>query len=131
LEEIIVGVIAGLLGGTVGGFLGVGGGVIYVPAMVLLLGEEQQLAQGVSVAVIIATALVGATTHWRQGNVDVRTALWVAPAAAAAGFGAALLADSIDASILRRIFAVVVLYVGANMLLGTLRRGRVQEEQRA
>ena len=109
MEEIVVGIVAGLLGGTVGGFLGVGGGVIYVPAMVLLLGEEQQLAQGVSVAVIIATALVGATTHWRQGNVDVRTALWVAPAAAAAGFGAALLADVIDASILRRIFAVVVL----------------------
>jgi uncharacterized membrane protein YfcA len=130
LEEIVVGVIAGLLGGILGGFLGVGGGVIYVPAMVLLLGEEQQLAQGVSLAVIIVTALVGGTTHLRQGNVDVRIVAWVAPAAAAAGLGAAFLADIIDASILRRIFAVVVLYIGATMLLGTLRRERAGEEQR-
>lgn len=128
MEEIIVGIIAGLLGGIVGGFLGVGGGVIYVPTMVLLLGEQQQLAQGVSLAVIIATALVGATTHLRQGNVDLRTVAWVAPAAAAAGLGAALLADIIDAAILRRIFAAVVLYVGATMVLSTLRRDQVREE---
>jgi uncharacterized membrane protein YfcA len=131
LEEIVVGLVAGLLGGTLGGFLGVGGGVIYVPAMVLLLGEEQQLAQGVSLAVIIATAVVGAATHLRQGNVDLRTVVWVAPAAAAAGFGAALLADIIDASVLRRIFAVVVLYVGATMILSTLRRATVREERSA
>lgn len=131
MEDIVVGVTAGLLGGIVGGFLGVGGGVIYVPAMVLLLGEQQQLAQGVSLAVIIATALVGAATHFRQGNVDVRTAAWVAPAAAAAGLGAAFLADIIDASVLRRIFAVVVLYVAVTTILSTLRRGQASEEQEA
>ena len=104
--------------------------MIYVPALVLVIGEAQHVAQGVSLAVIITTAAVGGTTHLRQGNVELRTAAWVAPPAAAAAFGAAMLADFIDAAILRRIFAVVVLYVGASTLLGTLRGERLQEEQR-
>ncbi|MGB6838316.1 MAG: sulfite exporter TauE/SafE family protein [Dehalococcoidia bacterium] len=128
--DIVVGIIAGVLGGAAGGFLGIGGGMIYVPALVLVIGEAQHVAQGVSLAVIITTAAVAGTTHLRQGNVELRTAAWAAPPAAAAAFGAAMLADFIDAAILRRIFAVVVLYVGVTTLLGTLRGERLQEEQR-
>ena len=120
-----------MLGGAAGGFLGIGGGVIYVPALVLVIGETQHVAQGVSIAVIIATAAVGGATHFRQGNVDLRTAAWAAPPAAAAAFGAAVLADFLDATILRRIFAVVVLCAAVSMLLGTLRGERLQEEQRS
>jgi len=122
---------AGVLGGAAGGFLGIGGGAIYVPALVLIIGETQHVAQGISLAVIITTATVGGITHFRQGNVDLRTAAWAAPPAAAAAFGAAILADFIDAAVLRRIFAVVVLYVGVSTLLGTLRGERPQGEQRS
>lgn len=120
-----------MLGGAAGGFLGIGGGAIYVPALVLVLGETQHVAQGISLSVIIITAAVGGITHFRQGNVDLRTAVWAAPPAAAAAFAAAILADFIDAAVLRRIFAVVVLYVGVSTLLSTLRGERLQEEQRS
>lgn len=129
--EIVFTLLTGFIGGFAGGLLGVGGGVIYIPAMVLVLDEQQHLAQGASLAAIIATAIVGGTTHFRRGNVDLPTVAWVAPVAAAAGFGAALLAGVLDGDTLRRIFAVVALYFGATMMYSSWREGRsaVAEEE--
>ncbi len=131
--EILALLLIGFVGGFAGGLLGIGGGAIYVPAMVLLLNEQQHIAQGASLAAIIATAIVGTTTHFRQQNVDVRTVLWVAPVAVIAGFGAALLADSLDATTLRRVFAVVALYFALTMIIGALRQEPTanQEEEMA
>ncbi len=129
MGEIIVALVIGLVGGFAGGLLGIGGGAVYVPAMVLLLDEQQHLAQGASLAAIIATAIVGGLTHLRQGNVHPPTVAWVAPPAVLAGFGGALLADLVDADVLRRIFAVVVVYFALTMIFGALRgSGRLAPE---
>ncbi len=127
MEEIFALLLIGLIGGFAGGLLGIGGGAIYIPAMVLLLGEDQHLAQGASLAAIIATAIVGSSAHFRRGNVDVRTVLWVAPVAVIAGFSAALLADELDATTLRRVFAVVGLYFALTMIIGALREEPAEE----
>lgn len=121
MGEILAALAIGLIGGFAGGLLGIGGGAIYVPAMVILLGEDQHLAQGASLAAIIATGLVGGFTHLRRGNVDVPAVIWVAPAAVVAGFGAAFLADRLDDDVLRRIFGVVVVYFAVTMIVGALR----------
>ena len=118
-----MGLAIGLVGGFAGGLLGIGGGAIYVPAMVILLSEDQHVAQGTSLAAIIATAVVGGLTHLRQRNVDVASVLQVAPIAVLAGFGGALLADQLDDVVLRRIFGVFVVYVAASMIIGALRQG--------
>lgn len=120
MVDSIIAVVIGFVGGFAGGLLGIGGGAIYVPAMVLLLDEQQHLAQGASLAAIIATAIVGGATHLRQGNVHLPTVAWVAPPAALAGFGAAFLADALPAEFLRRIFAVVVVYFALTMIVGAL-----------
>ena len=119
--EILALLLIGFIGGFAGGLLGIGGGAIYIPAMVLLLGEDQHLAQGASLAAIIATAVVGSVAHFRRDNIDVRTVLWVAPVAATTAFGAALLADTLDPTTLRRVFAVVGLYFAITMIVGALR----------
>ncbi|MEX1253363.1 MAG: sulfite exporter TauE/SafE family protein [Dehalococcoidia bacterium] len=131
MSDAIFGLIIGLIGGFAGGLLGIGGGAIYVPAMVLLLGEDQHIAQGASLAAIVGTAIVGALTHLRRGNVDVPAVAWVTPPAVIAGFGAALLADVIEADALRRIFAVVMLGISLTTIYGSLRGGRapVQQEE--
>jgi uncharacterized protein len=121
MEESIGALVVGLIGGFAGGLLGIGGGAIYIPAMVLLMNVSQHDAQGASLAAIVATGLVGGITHWRQGNVDARSVRYVAPVAIVAGFGAAFLADALDATVLQRIFAVVVLYLSLNLIIGTLR----------
>lgn len=114
--EDIFALVIGFVGGFAGGLLGVGGGVIYIPAMVLVLDVDQHLAQGASLAAIVATAVIGGTTHIRRGNVDLSVVAWVAPGAAGAGLGAAFLADVLDADTLRRIFAVVALYFGVTTM---------------
>jgi uncharacterized membrane protein YfcA len=115
-------VLIGILGGFAGGLLGVGGGTIYIPAMVLLLDTDQHVAQGASLAAIIATGLVAGTTHYRRGNVDVGVATQVAPPAVLAGFAGAFVADALDAVVLQRVFAVVVVYFALTMIVGALRR---------
>jgi hypothetical protein len=128
IDNILVGLLAGFIGGFAGGLLGVGGGIIYVPAMVLLLDESQHVAQGVSLGAIVATGIVGGLTHLRRGNVEVATALGVAPAAVVAGFAGAMVADRLDAEVLRRIFAAVVVYMGLSMIIGVLRSERMPAE---
>jgi len=106
----------GLVAGLLGGMLGVGGGFILVPGMVLLLSVGQHTAQGVSLAVITLTVLVGAITHYRQRNLSLGVVLWIAPAAALFGFLGSMAAGAIDASLLRRIFGIMTISVGIFML---------------
>ncbi len=129
MGESIGALFVGLLGGFAGGLLGIGGGAIYIPAMVLLMDVQQHDAQGASLAAIVATGLVAGLTHYRHGNVDVRAAAFVAPTAVLAGFGAAFLADALDATALQRIFAVVVLYLSLSMIIGTLRGWRQEAKE--
>jgi len=120
--DVLVALLIGLAGGFAGGLLGIGGGAIYVPAMVLLLDEDQHLAQGASLAAIVATGIVAGLTHWRRGNVDVPVASVVAPPAIVAGFAGAFAADALDGDVLRRVFAFVVVYFALTMIIGALRR---------
>lgn len=117
--SIAIGIGIGLLAGLLAGMLGVGGGVILVPGMVLLMGVEQHTAQGVSLAVITLTVLLGAITHYRQGNVRLRVALCIVPAAVVFSFLGAMVADMIGASMLRQIFGAVVIAMGIFMVAGS------------
>jgi uncharacterized membrane protein YfcA len=119
--EIAALLLIGLAGGFAGGMLGIGGGAIYVPAMVLLLDEQQHLAQGASLAAIIAAGITGGIAHLRRGNVEVPTVILVAPPAVIMGFAAAFIADALDPIVLRRIFAVVVVYFAVVAITGSLR----------
>lgn len=116
---VAVAVVIGVLAGMLGGMLGVGGGTIAVPAMVLLLGTAQITAQGVSLVAILLTALVGAFVHYRQGNVKLSVALWVAPSAAAFSLLGAWAAGVVSAEWLTRAFAIFLLLIGFRMLLSS------------
>jgi hypothetical protein len=101
-----------LLGAAVGmlaGFMGVGGGVLAVPAFALVLGMSQQAAQGTSLAVILLTAPAGAYEHHRHGNVALRLVPWLALGAAAGGPAASWLAQWLPQAVLARAFAVFLL----------------------
>jgi uncharacterized membrane protein YfcA len=100
------------LGAAVGlfaGFMGVGGGILAVPAFTLLLGMTQQTSQGTSLAVILATAPAGAIAHARHGNVAGRFVPWLALGSALGAPLAAWLATRLDHTLLVRAFAVFLL----------------------
>jgi uncharacterized protein len=119
VEDLVITLLIGLVGGAVGGLLGIGGGVLFVPAMVLLLGEEQHVAQGVSLVVIVPTAISATFTNVRRGFVDRDVAIWVTPVAIVAAFAGAYLAGLISGPMLSRIFGVLVIYVGGRTLVTT------------
>ena len=115
-ERIIAAVITGVVAGLVSGTMGVGGGIVMVPAMVIFMGIDQVVAQGISLAVIIPTALSGATQHYRLGHVDVRRALTIGIGGLVGGFGGAQVAQLLPRVVLRALFAVFLLYSSRLML---------------
>lgn len=129
MGDIISALLIGLAGGFAGGMLGIGGGAIYVPAMVILLGENQHSAQGASLAAIVPTAIVGSITHLRHSNIDIPVVAQVIPGAIVAAFVGGFIADKLDASTLQRIFGVVMVYLSLNTIWSALRRDPAPEQR--
>jgi uncharacterized membrane protein YfcA len=113
LALLAIGVAAGLLAGL----LGIGGGVLMVPAMVLLLGMDQHVAQGTSLLVIIPAAALGSFTHHRHGRLALRDAAAVAVGGVLGAALGSITALSLDEELLQRLFAVLILVVAARLLM--------------
>jgi uncharacterized membrane protein YfcA len=110
--EIGVTLLIGLFAGVVSGALGIGGGVVMVPAMVLLLGVQQGVAQGTSLFVILPTAISGAQSHYRRRSLDLQPTIWMGVVGATTAAGGAYLAVHVDQVRLRQLFALYLLLVG-------------------
>jgi len=109
-------VAGGAVMGVLGGLIGVGGGVILVPLLVLGFGVSQQLAQGTSLAAIIPTALGGAASHQHLGNVSIPAARLLAIGGMAGAVAGALLAVHTREEPLRLIFAAYLAATGLRQL---------------
>ena len=125
IVELIVAVGIGLVGGVASGLFGVGGGAIFVPAMVLLLNEDQHTAQGVSLAVIVLTAIAGSYVNLTHENVDSRVFRAVTPAAVVAVLAGSYIASLLSGEALQRIFGIAVVMVAIRMLYATWRSRRI------
>jgi hypothetical protein len=105
----------GLVSGFVSGLLGIGGGIVSVPAMVLLLCVEQHTAQGISLGAIIPTVITGMLMHHNMGNVEFRVAKWIGLGAVAGGIAGASLAGHLSTHLLKLIFGGFIVIVAALM----------------
>lgn len=124
LEGVAGAAVALAVGAAVGllaGFMGVGGGILAVPALALLFGASQQTAQGTSLALILVTAPVGAIEHHRHGNVAGRLVPWLSLGALVGAPLASALALRLPQAVLARGFAVFLL---ANAVHTWLRASR-------
>jgi hypothetical protein len=106
LLSLVIGFSVGLLSGT----MGVGGGIIMVPAAVLILGYGQHIGQGISLVVMIPTTLAGAVTHYRMKNLQLKPVFLIAIGAVCAGLLAATVAQQLSQATLQRVFSLWVLY---------------------
>ena len=107
----------GLGAGFLAGLLGIGGGVVMVPAMVLIFGFDQHVAQGTSLLVIIPSALTGAYTHHRNGRLLLRDAAWLGAGGVIGALIGSVSALSLDDMVLRRLFAAFLVLTALRMLL--------------
>ncbi|HEV7677994.1 MAG TPA: sulfite exporter TauE/SafE family protein [Candidatus Dormibacteraeota bacterium] len=109
-------ILIGIGSGVISGMLGVGGGILMVPSMVLFLGMTQHLAEGTSLLVIIPTALVGAFVHWRHGLVLLVPAAVMGAGGIAGAVLGSHIALSFSGSTLRTIFVVYLIAMGLRMI---------------
>lgn len=116
---MILAALIGLLGGVAAGLLGIGGGILFVPALTLLLGHSQVEAEATSLLAIVPVALVGS---WRQrayGNLRIADAAVIGALSVAGVLGGVALANALPERVLRIGFALLLL----NMARQLVRRG--------
>lgn len=114
--QITVLLLAGVFTGFLSGMMGVGGGTIMVPAMVLLVGFSQHLAQGSALLAMVPAGGVGAYTHWRLGNVRTGLLAGLIPGVLAGTYLGGTLAHLFSDGLLRIFFAAVLIWTGARYL---------------
>jgi len=106
----------GVLTGLLSGMMGVGGGVIMIPAMILLFGFADPTAKGTSLLVILPTSIIGTVRNRRSGNVDLRTALAIGISGVASAFVGALGAAELSPRLSATLFALLLVASAAQML---------------
>jgi hypothetical protein len=117
----ILAAVLGFLGGVLAGLFGVGGGILFVPTLVLVLGLTQVHAEATSLLAILPAVIAGAWRQHRYGNVDWRAALIVGLGSIAGVEGGVELAKALPEDVLRRLFAAFMLVVAASLAWRALR----------
>jgi uncharacterized membrane protein YfcA len=105
----------GFAAGALAGIFGVGGGLLFVPTLVLLSGLTQLEAHATSLAAMVPVVIVGAWRQRRHGNVDLRIAGIVGLASAGGVAGGTAIAKTLPEDLLRKLFAVLLLAVAAQL----------------
>ena len=108
----------GLAVGVLSGIIGIGGGILIVPALVYFAHMSQHRAQGTSLGALLAP--IGIFAFWeyyKAGNVDVPAAIAIAVMFAIGGYFGGKFAQGVSELVLRRVFAVVLIAVAARLLL--------------
>mgnify|MGYP003499074660 CR=1 FL=1 len=116
-ETIIIIILTGLAAGILGGMVGVGGGIIIVPALVYFLAFSQHQAQGTSLALMIfPVGILGVINYYKKGYVDFRYAGLLAIGFVVGSYLGSKFSLSLPQMTVKKIFAVIMLLVALKML---------------
>lgn len=108
----LIGIVAGMLGGM----LGLGGAIIIIPALVMLLGYSQQMAQGTALMMmVLPVGALAAFQYYRNGYVDIKAALIMAAFFFIGGFFGAKIATQIPQEIMKKTFALLLVGLAVKM----------------
>ena len=117
INTIIILLIIGAAAGMLGGLVGIGGGIIIVPALIYFLGKNQLQAQGISLALIMfPVGILGVMQYYKQGHVDFSIVLILAIGFIAGSFLGSKIAMNLPQDIIRKLFACLLIFVAVKML---------------
>jgi len=116
MTKSLILVATGAVTGFLSGLMGVGGGGVMIPGMVLLAGFDQHLAQGSCLLAIVPAGIVGAFTHWRMGNVEKGLLKGLIPGIVLGAFSGGSVAHLFPEVALRIIFAAVLIWMGVHII---------------
>jgi uncharacterized membrane protein YfcA len=112
-------IVVGVLAGVISGFVGVGGGIIMVPAMVWLLGYSQHQAQGTSLAVIMfPVVFLAVRNYYRAGMIDPKVVLVIALAFVVGGYFGSRWSLTLPMATVQKVFGVLMLLASFKLIFG-------------
>src|SRR4030067_1633211 len=116
-------VLLGITAGILSGLIGIGGGIMFVPAFVFIFGFSQHQAQGTTLALMVPPiGILAAWTYYEQGYVDLRVAALICAGFLAGGYLGAKLATHVSNTGLERIFGVALLVISLKMIFAQYKR---------
>jgi uncharacterized membrane protein YfcA len=119
MTTIIILLCIGLLAGILSGLVGIGGGIIIVPALVFFMSMTQQQAQGTSLAVLLLpVGILAVYNYYNAGSVDIRSTLIIASTFVLGGYIGSKIAISIDQNTLKKIFGIFMLLLSLKIIFG-------------
>jgi len=116
--QLFLGGLIGLAGGVLSGLFGIGGGLVIVPALILLFGMTPKQAVGTSLAaLLLPVGILGAIEYWQAGYIDVRLAVLVALGILIGAFIGARVAIGLPSELIQRAFGVLLVLIGIRLAL--------------
>jgi uncharacterized membrane protein YfcA len=111
-------IILGMIAGYFSGLIGIGGGVIIVPALVILFGFTQHTAQGTTLALLVPPiGILAAYSYYQKGFVDIKSAVLICIGFIIGGFIGGKMAIGLSENVMKTIFAIVLILIGIKMLV--------------
>ena len=121
LTTILIIIIIGIIAGSFSGFIGIGGGLIVVPALVFFLGFTQHQAQGTSLAMMLPPiGLLAVINYYKSGQInngDLKVSLILATTFILGSYFGSKLAISLNAETIKKAFGVIIILIGIKMIL--------------
>ncbi|VAW16694.1 hypothetical protein MNBD_BACTEROID01-270 [hydrothermal vent metagenome] len=116
-SQLIILIIVGLASGLLSGVLGVGGGIIVIPALIFILGLSQHQAQGTSLAfMVMPVGILAVWKYWKEGYVDWNFAFVLAFTFLIGAYFGSILSVHISGRTLKKIFGVLMFVVSIKMI---------------
>jgi uncharacterized protein len=116
--EILRMLALGLAAGVLSGLFGIGGGLVIVPALVIIFGLPMKTAVGTSLFVILfPTGLLGVLEYWKAGHIRASAGLWIALGVFLGAYVGALYAASVSQATMKKLYAVFLLAVAIYFLI--------------
>lgn len=119
MSQILAYILLGLVSGIASGLFGIGGGLIMIPALVILFGFGQHMAQGISLAVMIPpVGILAAYKYYQAGHLRFDIATWIALGFVVGGLIGATLIQPVHDVTLRRLFGLVMAGLSLRLIIG-------------
>jgi len=128
IQTIIILLLIGLAAGMLGGLVGVGGGIVIVPALVYFLAFSQKTAQGTSLAMLLLpVGILGFLQYYKAGHVNIKATAIIAAAFIAGSYFGSKIALSVSQEMLKKAFAFLLIAVAVKMLF--FDKGNIVKEE--
>jgi uncharacterized membrane protein YfcA len=117
IQSILLLVLVGIAAGMLSGLVGVGGGIIIVPALVLILGFSQKMAMGTSLGILLLpVGILGVMQYYKQGYVDIKVVLIISAAFLFGSYYGSKFALSLPQDTIKKVFGVFMIIIAIKLL---------------